>query len=205
MRGIEQLVVGDGSNYNFTAAAATVASGARLAVDGGSLTGANRIAFDGSIETAGGAFDFTGGTGTDTFIGGSGDDTFAGGGRGDALTGGAGADTFIFNGVADSKFSTRDVITDFNAAADTLQFDVEVTAVEAQIAGSASSAADMNALAASLDAGHAVLVDVTGGTLAGRLLLLVDANGSDGFQAGTDYCIDVTGMTGTLTVADFIM
>jgi hypothetical protein len=36
-------------------------------------------------------------------------------------------------------------------------------------------------------------------------VLLVDANHTDGYQSATDYCIDVTGMVGTLALSDFIM
>jgi hypothetical protein len=50
-----------------------------------------------------------------------------------------------------------------------------------------------------------MLVNVTGGTLAGETLLVVDANGVAGYQAAADYVIDVTGIVGALTVADFIL
>ena len=69
-----------------------------------------------------------------------------------------------------------------------------------------STAGDLAALASGqLGAGHAILVTVTGGTLAGDTLLIVDANGVAGYQAAGDYVIDVTGIVGTLTVADFIL
>jgi hypothetical protein len=46
---------------------------------------------------------------------------------------------------------------------------------------------------------------VTGGTLSGHTFLLVDDNGVAGYQSSVDYVIDVTGMSGSLTTADFIL
>ncbi len=205
VRNVERLVVDDGSNYDFTTVDLTVASGARLWVDGGALTGSNYIRFYGSAETDG-AFDFTGGAGRDIFVGGAGDDTFTGGGQKDLMTGGAGSDTFIYDGSIESKFGYRDQITDFNTAADAFQLDVEVTAVDTTVSGNVSTAADLAALVnGQFGASHALLVNVTGGTLSGQKLLLVDANGVAGFQTAADYVIDVTGIVGTLTVGDFII
>lgn len=205
VRGIDHLVVDDGFSYNFTSNQETVAAGARLWVDGGSLTGTQTFRFNGSAETDG-AFDFTGGAYRDTFIGGAGADTFEGGLQRDFLTGGAGADTFIYGGSIESRWGTRDEITDFNTAADTFQLDVGVTAVDPTVSGSVSTIADLAALATSgnFGASHALLVNVTGGTLNGHTLLLVDASNAAGLQS-TDYVIDVTGIAGTLTVADFIL
>lgn len=205
LRNVERLMVTDGFDYNFTSAEATVAAGARLEVDGGSLTGTNSIIFNGSAETNG-AFDFTGGAWRDTFVGGAGDDTFIGGGQRDLMTGGAGSDIFIYTQATDSRFGNRDQITDFNTADDTFQFDFEVTGIDGTVSGSVSSATDLtNLVDGQFGASHAMLVNVTGGTLSGLTLLLVDANGIAGFQSGSDYVIDVTGIVGTLTADDFIV
>lgn len=205
VQGIEHLVVNDGYNYNFTSVDGTVAAGARLWVDGGALTGVRSISFNGAAETNG-AFDFTGGAYRDTFVGGAGADTFNGGGQKDVMTGGAGADTFIFDSSLDSLFSYRDQITDFNTAADTFQLDVGVSGVDATVTGSASTSADLASLVSGhLGASHAILVNVTGGTLSGHTFLLVDDNGVAGYQSSVDYVIDVTGMSGSLTTADFIL
>jgi VCBS repeat-containing protein len=88
-----------------------------------------------------GANSLTGGTGSDVLDGGNGNDTLSGGngadvllgGRGeDILTGGAGADTFVFN----ANFG-RDVITDFTAGLDAIQFDKNVFADFASMLASA--------------------------------------------------------------------
>ena len=202
---IELIVLGDGFSYKFTSANATVTSGARLWVDAGSLTGFNNLRFDGSAETNG-AFDFFGGAWRDEFTGGAGDDTFLGGDQRDLMTGGAGSDLFVYENSIESRFSHRDQITDFDTAADTFQFDVEVLAVAPAASGSVSTSADLAALVSGqFGASTAMLVNVTGGTLSGLTLLLVDANGTAGFQPSADYVIDVTGITGMLTLGDFIV
>ena len=203
--GIEHLMVDDGYDYDFTTVDATVASGARMTVDGSSLTVGNYLRFNGAAETNG-AFDFLGGDANDVLVGGALADTFVGGAASDTLTGGAGADTFIFNEVADSLFLHRDRITDFNASADHIQLDVDVTGINARVSGSASNGSDLALLVKGhLTVDHAILVDVTGGSLSGSTFLLIDANHTAGFQGTADYCIDVTGMTGTLVGSAFIL
>ena len=74
------------------------------------------------------------------------------------------------------------------------------------VSGSVSWGVDLaNLLSGQLAASHAILVNVTGGTLSGSTLLVVDANGVAGYQAADDYVLDVTGMSGALTTADFIL
>jgi Ca2+-binding RTX toxin-like protein len=205
MLGIEHLLLDNGYDYDFTTVNATVASGARLLVDGSALTTGNYLHFNGAAETNG-AFDFLGGDAQDVFAGGALADTFTGGWSGDTLTGGAGSDTFIYNGADESLFIHRDHITDFDASADHLQLDVDVAGINNAVSGAASTVTDIVNLAnGHLTADHAMLVDVTSGALTGSTLLLIDANGTNGFQAASDYCIDVTGMTGTLNAADFIL
>jgi hypothetical protein len=63
----------------------------------------------------------------DTLIGTSGSDAIYGGGDNDRLTGGAGADFFVFGADARDRDRDRDVITDFNAAEDTIVFELGVT------------------------------------------------------------------------------
>jgi hypothetical protein len=48
------------------------------------------------------------------------------------------------------------------------------------------------------------LFTATTGTLAGQTFLVIDENGTAGYQAGADLVIDVTvAFTGTLTTANF--
>jgi len=61
-----------------------------------------------------------GGNGIDQLLGGGGVDTLIGGLGNDRLTGGLGADNFVFNTALDAA-ANKDVITDYLAAADTIQ------------------------------------------------------------------------------------
>lgn len=62
-----------------------------------------------------------------------------------------------------------------------------------------------NAVAGHLNANHAIVVQVTGGSEAGHILMVVDGNGVAGYQTGADYVIDVTGSSGVLAPTDFIV
>ncbi len=202
---VETLLLDDGFDYQFTAHNLTVAAGKSLEVDGSSLGKGFNVIFNGKAETNG-AFSFLGGGDIDQFTGGSGADKFLGGLGSDILTGGLGGDVFAYEGVTDSRFSLFDRVTDFVAGTDDFQFDTKITTVSAPVSGAASSAANLQSLVAgALAANGATLVNVTGGTYAGRSLLIVDGNGIANYQVLQDFCIDVTGLTGSLTVADFIV
>jgi len=201
---VERIIVEDGFNYSFTTDDATVAKNKSMEVDASTLTDAHTMNFDGSAETNG-KFSLIGGAGTDVFKGGARADQISGGAGADIMTGGGGGDTFIFNGIADSVFATRDKVTDFVAGTDKFDFGLAVTGVDAKITGSVSTDSDLTALLTGhLDADHAVIVKVNAGTLAGSVLLVVDGDGTAGFNVQTDYVVDVTGMTGALATTDFI-
>jgi Ca2+-binding RTX toxin-like protein len=140
--------------------------------------------------------------------GGDGNDVITGGAGADTLTGGAGIDGFVYTGHADSNTTGYDAVTDFAAGTDDFHMDVAVTGIDAAVNGNVSAASfgnDLDALAdGNLLKSHAMLINATGGTLSGRVFLLIDANNTKGFQKNFDYVIDVTGITGTLTTADFI-
>ncbi len=65
--------------------------------------------------------------GKDRLTGTAGDDLIRGGDGNDRLTGGAGADTFVFGADARDGNRDNDTITDFNAAVDTILFEVGAT------------------------------------------------------------------------------
>ena len=48
-----------------------------------------------------------------------------------------------------------------------------------------------------------MLLTADSGTLSGHTFLVVDVNGTAGYQSGSDYVIDVTGYTGTISTASF--
>ena len=99
---VEIITLGDAAT-TITTIDGLVASGASLKVDGGNITSANALTFNGSAETDGtfsviggaGSDIITGGAGTDTIVGGAGSDTITAGAGSDAITGGADNDTII--------------------------------------------------------------------------------------------------------------
>jgi Ca2+-binding RTX toxin-like protein len=63
-----------------------------------------------------------GGGGNDVLRGGGGNDVIYGGAGRDTMTGGGGADRFLFTSLSESPLNQPDVIADFDAAMDLLQF-----------------------------------------------------------------------------------
>jgi Ca2+-binding RTX toxin-like protein len=202
---VERITVANGFTYNLTTDDDTVAAGATLRVDASALTGSNVLKFNGSAETDG-RFILTGGAGADVLVGGSGNDWLYGNGGANQFTGGGGADRiiatgsdehFIYTDVSDSTSTTHDIITGFNASGDVFDLDVTVTGINAEVTSGAlrTSAFDANLASAigagQLAAGHAVLFTPTVGNYAGHTILVVDANGVAGYQAGADYVFDL--------------
>ena len=147
-----------------------------------------------------------GNAGADTILGGLGRDTLSPGNDSDR-------DIIRYASVVESTGVTRDLITgmDLNGE-DRFDFPAIPTLIRAQVStgtlSAASFDADLSAAigAAQLGAGQAVLFDLPAGNLnvAGRIYLIVDANGIAGYQAGQDYVIELANHTGTLTLDDFI-
>ena len=171
----------------------------------------------------------TGNSGVDEIVGGSGDDTISGlggddilsGGLGadriiggadeDTLTGGGGADTFVFaTGASGSTESTKDTIQDYNAAEDTLEFDV--THSDAIAYTEVNAGADglrmfgdefiTNAETAFGTGTNVYFAAAIGGTANGYLAVDIDGDGQ--FDGGTDVFIEMTGLSSVddLSAAD---
>ena len=221
---VEMLKVDSGHDYKLTSSDATVAAGQLLTVDASALVldgdgdaAIDFIDFDGSAETNG-MFDFTGGAGNDTFTGGAGADSLTGGGGSDSMNGGGGADTFVYSAASQSTSTVRDFIAGFDALVDRLDFDFGVTAVQPTLNAAIDAAtfdsdlqtsyaaflAAMGRTVNSPSVPTATVINATGGDLAGHSFLLVDANGLTGYNPGSDYVIDITGYSGTVTVSTFI-
>jgi Ca2+-binding RTX toxin-like protein len=198
---------------------------AAFATNGVALTGGSA-----ADSLTGGAHTINGGAGNDTLLsglagndtinGGDGNDTLVSGTGNDSLTGGAGTDTFRYNGTAanvytDSLATTAglDRITDFVAGTDKIALvntGTAVTSVGAVTAVTVATAADVATLltaigsqvAASAGAVAQVgLITVSAGAMAGTYLLVNDATAA---AAGTDTLINITGVSGTITTADFV-
>ena len=165
--------------------------------------------------TGGGGNDtLSGAAGNDVLNGGTGDDVQTGGAGRDTHNAGAGFDTYRFTSVADSTGVNRDLVVSANLTDDVFDFTVQPTVISAQVnTGSLSTATFDADLAAAVNnsfgsgnAIEAVLFDPSGGNLnvAGQMYLVVDANNDGNYVAGQDYVVQLTSVTGTLTLDDFI-
>ena len=206
---IEDIHVSGGS-FDITLNDGNVANGSYMDISGYGMTASQTLTVRGGTET-GAILGLGGGDGNDLLIAGAGNDWLGGERGADVLTGGAGYDIFSEEGgVLDSTSTTFDHVTDFNAAQDVFQLPETVTGVNATVLGGALSLPTFDSqLAAAigatkLGAYHAVLFEPTSGDMNGHTFLVIDANGVAGYQASQDYVIDVSGMTGTLTAANFV-
>ncbi|TDV99031.1 hemolysin type calcium-binding protein, partial [Halomonas alkaliantarctica] len=164
-----------------------------------------------SIKGGAGVDTITGSAQADVIEGGAGNDMITGGAGADTLTGGAGADTFSF-AVTDSGVTagTIDVITDFVAGTDKLQFTgiVDVvsgqqaavqTAVSALAAGSDATAI-ANAMANANTTDNGVSFAVFEGNTYAFIEGGVDATGTTA-AAADDALIQLSGVTTLPTFA----
>ena len=216
--GIEEISVSEHFNlgsFTFVMNDANVASGQSMFIHG-FLGASNALSVNGSAETNG-QYTMTGGGGNDTLIGGAlgdtlngagGTDTLTGGGGGDLLTGGAGGDSFVFSTASQSTSTTRDTITDLDASADKIDLSVAVSAFDGTVNASVSTASFDANLAAAVNsvigANEACLLHANAGDLANHDFLVIDGNGSGNYEAGSDFVIDITNFSGTITVGLFI-
>jgi Ca2+-binding RTX toxin-like protein len=154
-----------------------------------------------------------GGDGTDNIQGGNGDDFITGGfGASDLLNGGTGADTFIYGSAAESTGPGYDILDEFDASVDKIDLNVAVSAMDQAIVtgrlDEPTYNADIAAAANSdtLQAHHAVFFTPDSGSDAGELYMIVDANGTAGYQAGADYVFEFDDGTnmGSFSTANFV-
>jgi len=189
---VEKLRFWPGHSYTLTTNDATVAAGQTLTVDGSTLGASNVLTFNGAAETDG-RFIIWSGLGADN------------------LTVGGSADTVVYGSAAQSTSTNYDTITNFNFAVD--RFDIPggagvITGIDAKVtSGSLSTAsfdADLTtAMSGHLGVHHATLFTPTSGTLSGQTFLIVDFNGTAGYQANADLVIRMNGTSGTLAAGGF--
>jgi Ca2+-binding RTX toxin-like protein len=196
---IQYFDVDAGDSYNFTLAAGNVAAGQTLSVEGKSLGASNSLDLNGS-KVAGNLF-VTGGAGNDAFVGGSGTNTFDGGAGADVMTAGSGPNSFVYGAATDSTRTTHDTIVDFNALNDTIELTNTLTlpgAINPSVTSGTLATAHFDAdLAAAVGgsqllAHDAVLFTPSAGNLAGHTFLIIDENGTAGYQAGADLVVELT-------------
>ena len=189
---VEKLQLATGHNYNLTTNDATVAAGQTLTIDGSALSASNVLTFNGAAETDG-HFKIIGGLGADN------------------LTGGALSDTFTYTTAAQSTSTHYDTITGFNFAKDIFNIPGgvnPVTGINTKVTTGTLSTASFDAnltsaLSGHLTAHHAILFTPNAGTLSGDTFLVVDLNGTAGYQTGHDLVIRMNGSSGTLAAGGF--
>lgn len=215
MVNVEKVVLAVGHSYHLTTDDANVAPGETLIVNGSALGARDSFVFNGSAETDGKLIIIGGGS-NDILTGGGGKDIIHGGGGADTLTGGAKGDVFTFFSGSDSIGSINggqggsgfDTITDFDAKKDKFVLNLSVTGVEPAVNGGAVHQplfdTDLGNALAGLGAHHAVLFTTAGGDYNGHTFLIIDANGTTGYQAG-DIVVDITGAVhlANLTTSSF--
>jgi Ca2+-binding RTX toxin-like protein len=174
------------------------------------LLGVGNDTYDGESGRIAGIVD--GGSGDDTLTGGGARDVLMGGGGSDRLEGGGGRDVFRYEAAGQSGGALRDTILGFDARKDAFDLNVAVSGIDATVNGGRLRAGNFTADlrdaigAAQLDAGHAVVFKPTTGDLAGHTFLIVDANGSAGYQTNNDFVIDLADADNlsALDLGDFI-
>jgi Ca2+-binding RTX toxin-like protein len=174
----------------------------------GSITG-DVIGSTGADKLIGGANadSLQGSGGNDVLKGNDGDDTLYGGAGRDKMFGGDGDDTFVYHGIVESRGVNYDTIVGFDAAHDTIAAGVTINAVLAA-SGTLDSGANFTAeMATILTTGHlpahdATLVTASGGNLAGDTFLVIDTNGTAGYQANADYVIQLSHSVDASLTAD---
>lgn len=212
-KNVEALFTTFGNDYSLKTDDANIGAGDRLVVYGSPLGAGNSLIFDGSSERDG-YFLLLGGPDHDELTGGRRNDDISGGGGGDFITGGKGNDRILYaEGGSESFGSRHDFIHGFDfAGADRFVLDFVPAAIDANInTGSLSPLtfdADLSAAvnAGNLAANHAVLFTPDAGSLAGELFLIVDANGTAGYQGGgADLVVRLIDPVhlGALDTADF--
>lgn len=148
----------------------------------------------------------TGNAGNNVITGNTGNNTITGGTGKDTLTGGLGIDRFDYRNLADSVFSSFDVITDFNATANNDLFLVSTARTGFSNVGSVATL-NTTGIAAKLTNTAFVAnsaAQFTFGTGANIRNFVAINDGTAGFSAATDAIIEVTGLTGTLALANFV-
>ena len=218
------LVRGGGGDDTLTfATAGTISAGAFANVQSietiNLAAGTNNLTIPDSLATSanGGSLMINGNSGADNInVSGvtNANDTVTidGGANADTITAGGGKDVFFYSKVTDSTGLGLDTLNKVNFGVDRFAistFASPILAINAAVTtGSLSSSsfnADLtNALNGKLGAHDAVLFTPNGGTLSGQTYLVVDVNGTAGYQGGGDLVFHLTGQTGTLATTDFI-
>jgi len=215
LAGIEGIRVGGlqtgavQADYTLIFADGNVAAGQTLTVDASpdgtdGVTSAHTVSLDGVNET----------NGRLVLIGGDGDDTLRGGtGPGDTLIGGVGNDRYVYDLVGQSAGANHDSIG-FDPAHDHIDLWFTVTGINAANVNATLNIATLDADLAAILPGtnqlsphRAVVIEAVAGTYTGSTFIVVDANGTAGYQAGEDLVLQILGNgfnPSSVDITDFV-
>ena len=148
------------------------------------------------------AINGTGNTANNTLIGNTANNTLTGDAGKDTLTGGLGSDRFSYNILTDSLLANFDVIKDFNANANNDLFLVTTVRTGFTNAGAVATLDNIGIIAKlnTTNFGINAAAQFTFGT---RTFVAIN-DGIAGFSQTTDTIIEVTGLTGTLGLGNFV-
>ncbi len=227
--GNAKLVIGSTDITGATQAAIDSAAVTKVDASAAAFTGSLwfQAATNTATEIVGSAGDdrLIASTKNDIISGGAGADRVTGLAGNDNLTGGAGADVFFYTGGdgANAAAANVDRITDFVAATDKIGLATgadayltgltltTATAVNVNTAQTLATAADVAAIyagltpiaASSATTVQAVVITVSAGAAAGTYLYINDNTAAS--TAAEDQLINITGLSGTITAADFVL
>ena len=198
LKDLERIELADNGDYTITFQNAG-RIGDHVTMDGSALSSNHFLTVDAGNEKTR-SVTLIGGDDSDHLTGGQADDTLRGGLGRDFLDGEGGSDTMSYTNVAQSTGINCDHVT-FGVANDQFDFPFAVSGVDAvihsKLNGQTASQFDANMETKvgsdKLGAHHAVVFDVKFGDWANHRFLIVDANGSAGYQAGADYVFDMLG------------
>lgn len=202
LAGVETIELATGNSYDFRLVKENIGPGG-LTIDGAGLAAGETMRFYvdsktfATVTMLGGAGDdyLFGAKHADTLSGSGGDDYILGGDAADTITGGGGADVFDYDGAKDSTRNHYDTITDFKSGTDKIALSYTIVAVNTPVVtGSASEATlndDVEAAVGPAQLGglRALLFKPDAGDFAGETFMVIDRNGTAGYQAGGDFLI----------------
>jgi len=215
---VDHLITASDSKIEIVLDDATIAAGAIMTFDG-SAVATHGFSSEGEFEPDG-HLAISGGGDYGTLVGGALSDTITttahtswcevvGMGGADTLNLSSGEDDLVYQNVSDSTGTAHDVVSGFDAGEDFFIFDGStVGGFDGVLTGAADAASldsDLHAITSgALAANHAWEVDVTSGDLSGHQFLIVDVNGNAQYDGGSDFLIDITGHTGTISAGNFL-
>lgn len=194
---VETVELKNDGDYTMTFIGAGLNVTDHVTVDGSALSSAHFVTVDAGNEK-GRSVTLVGGDGSDHLTGGQADDELRGNKGLDFIDGEKGADTIIYTTVNQSTGVNCDHVT-FSVEDDVFKVPNAVTGVDEIVRTKLNGTSDANfnsnledAIGSQeLSGGHAVVLDVNQGDWSGQVFLIIDQNGSAGFQEGADIVINL--------------